>query len=214
MSASSECPSFPVSSQGPGADWGNLKAKEHLDPLTLGRNSCCDHCLDGEMGTETLLSSPKAVAEQGPRLQPCSLKHLRVPPSTQFTPSPCPQIPEAVRRLKAEGHRFPRTIHLTFVPVVEWLVGATLQGQGECVGPTLSHILAAFTDEEIGGHQGMELFVKRPEFQALRAGFALLDEGEQGGRPLGSQQRLGRLVEAGPLHPLNRPFLLRPGQPH
>uniref|UniRef100_A0A8C6FX46 N-acyl-aliphatic-L-amino acid amidohydrolase n=1 Tax=Moschus moschiferus TaxID=68415 RepID=A0A8C6FX46_MOSMO len=57
------------------------------------------------------------------------------------------QYLEAVRRLKAEGHHFPRTIHLTFVP-----------------------------DEEIGGHQGMELFVKRPEFQALRAGFAL-DEG-------------------------------------
>ncbi|XP_047631811.1 aminoacylase-1 isoform X2 [Phacochoerus africanus] len=54
---------------------------------------------------------------------------------------------EAVRRLKVEGHHFPRTIHMTFVP-----------------------------DEEVGGHQGMELFVKRPEFQALRAGFAL-DEG-------------------------------------
>ncbi|XP_062971324.1 aminoacylase-1 isoform X2 [Cynocephalus volans] len=57
------------------------------------------------------------------------------------------QYLEAVRRLKAEGHRFPRTIHMTFVP-----------------------------DEEVGGHQGMELFVQRPEFQALRAGFAL-DEG-------------------------------------
>ncbi|XP_024602175.1 aminoacylase-1 [Neophocaena asiaeorientalis asiaeorientalis] len=57
------------------------------------------------------------------------------------------QYLEAVRRLKVEGHHFPRTIHMTFVP-----------------------------DEEIGGHQGMELFVKRPEFQALRAGFAL-DEG-------------------------------------
>lgn len=57
------------------------------------------------------------------------------------------QYLEAVRRLKSEGHRFPRTIHLTFVP-----------------------------DEEVGGHKGMELFVKRPEFQALRAGFAL-DEG-------------------------------------
>uniref|UniRef100_A0A8C3WNR8 N-acyl-aliphatic-L-amino acid amidohydrolase n=1 Tax=Catagonus wagneri TaxID=51154 RepID=A0A8C3WNR8_9CETA len=57
------------------------------------------------------------------------------------------QYLEAVRRLKVEGHRFPRTIHMTFVP-----------------------------DEETGGHQGMELFVKRPEFQALRAGFAL-DEG-------------------------------------
>lgn len=57
------------------------------------------------------------------------------------------QYLEAVRRLKAEGHHFPRTIHMTFVP-----------------------------DEEIGGYQGMALFVKRPEFQALRAGFAL-DEG-------------------------------------
>uniref|UniRef100_A0A2K6P6Y1 Aminoacylase-1 n=1 Tax=Rhinopithecus roxellana TaxID=61622 RepID=A0A2K6P6Y1_RHIRO len=57
------------------------------------------------------------------------------------------QYLEAVRRLKVEGHRFPRTIHMTFVP-----------------------------DEEVGGHQGMELFVQRPEFQALRAGFAL-DEG-------------------------------------
>ncbi|EPQ17469.1 Aminoacylase-1 [Myotis brandtii] len=57
------------------------------------------------------------------------------------------QYLEAVRRLKAEGHHFPRTIHMTFVP-----------------------------DEEIGGHKGMELFVQRPEFKALRAGFAL-DEG-------------------------------------
>ncbi|KAM9186174.1 aminoacylase-1 isoform 1-T3 [Dugong dugon] len=57
------------------------------------------------------------------------------------------QYLEAVRRLKSEGRRFPRTIHMTFVP-----------------------------DEEIGGHKGMELFVQQPEFQALRAGFAL-DEG-------------------------------------
>uniref|UniRef100_A0A4X2LLA2 N-acyl-aliphatic-L-amino acid amidohydrolase n=1 Tax=Vombatus ursinus TaxID=29139 RepID=A0A4X2LLA2_VOMUR len=57
------------------------------------------------------------------------------------------QYLEAVRRLKAEGKCFPRTIHLTFVP-----------------------------DEEIGGYQGMQLFVKQPEFKALRAGFAL-DEG-------------------------------------
>ncbi|XP_048953842.1 aminoacylase-1 isoform X3 [Canis lupus dingo] len=54
---------------------------------------------------------------------------------------------EAVRRLKAEGRHFPRTIHMTFVP-----------------------------DEEVGGHKGMELFVQRPEFRALKAGFAL-DEG-------------------------------------
>uniref|UniRef100_A0A8C5L6Q3 N-acyl-aliphatic-L-amino acid amidohydrolase n=1 Tax=Jaculus jaculus TaxID=51337 RepID=A0A8C5L6Q3_JACJA len=66
---------------------------------------------------------------------------------TQDMKSVSIQYLEAVRRLKEEGHHFPRTIHMTFVP-----------------------------DEEVGGHKGMELFVHRPEFQALRAGFAL-DEG-------------------------------------
>lgn len=33
-----------------------------------------------------------------------------------------------------------------------------------------------FADEEIGGHLGMEVFVKTPEFKALNAGFCL-DEG-------------------------------------
>uniref|UniRef100_A0A670YS77 Aminoacylase 1 n=1 Tax=Pseudonaja textilis TaxID=8673 RepID=A0A670YS77_PSETE len=57
------------------------------------------------------------------------------------------QYLETIRRLKAEGRRFPRTIHMSFVP-----------------------------DEEVGGHKGMELFVKTPEFAALNVGFAL-DEG-------------------------------------
>uniref|UniRef100_A0A8V5GBB3 N-acyl-aliphatic-L-amino acid amidohydrolase n=1 Tax=Melopsittacus undulatus TaxID=13146 RepID=A0A8V5GBB3_MELUD len=57
------------------------------------------------------------------------------------------QYLEAIRRLKAEGKCFARTIHLTFVP-----------------------------DEEVGGHKGMEMFVQRPEFKALNVGFAL-DEG-------------------------------------
>lgn len=34
-----------------------------------------------------------------------------------------------------------------------------------------------FPDEEIGGQQGMETFVKHPEFQKLNIGFAL-DEGK------------------------------------
>lgn len=57
------------------------------------------------------------------------------------------QYIEAIRRLKAEGRHFPRTIHMSFVP-----------------------------DEEIGGHKGMEMFVKRLEFMTLNVGFAL-DEG-------------------------------------
>ncbi|XP_053577097.1 aminoacylase-1 isoform X2 [Bombina bombina] len=57
------------------------------------------------------------------------------------------QYLEALRRLKSEGHHFPRTIHLTMVP-----------------------------DEEIGGHTGMELFVKQPEYLELNPGITL-DEG-------------------------------------
>lgn len=34
------------------------------------------------------------------------------------------------------------------------------------------------TDEEVGGHKGMETFVKHPEFHKLNIGFAL-DEGKQ-----------------------------------
>uniref|UniRef100_A0A671YEL4 N-acyl-aliphatic-L-amino acid amidohydrolase n=1 Tax=Sparus aurata TaxID=8175 RepID=A0A671YEL4_SPAAU len=37
-------------------------------------------------------------------------------------------------------------------------------------------VLSLFVDEEVGGHKGMETFVKHPEFQKLNIGFAL-DEG-------------------------------------
>lgn len=56
--------------------------------------------------------------------------------------------------------------------------GSFREGEGVWGLAPSSPTPAAFTDEEIGGHQGMELFVQRPEFKALRAGFAL-DEGEQ-----------------------------------
>eukprot|EP00096_Caligus_rogercresseyi_P010673 TRINITY_DN3976_c0_g1_i1.p1 TRINITY_DN3976_c0_g1~~TRINITY_DN3976_c0_g1_i1.p1 ORF type:complete len:408 (+),score=132.52 TRINITY_DN3976_c0_g1_i1:230-1453(+) len=54
---------------------------------------------------------------------------------------------EAIRRLKEEGKRYERTIHLSFVP-----------------------------DEEIGGHDGMVKLLSRKEFHDLRVGFSL-DEG-------------------------------------
>ena len=54
---------------------------------------------------------------------------------------------EAVARLKSQGKRLKRTVHITFVP-----------------------------DEEIGGVTGMKLFVKTEAFQKLNVGFAL-DEG-------------------------------------
>uniref|UniRef100_A0A8D3D8I5 Peptidase M20 dimerisation domain-containing protein n=1 Tax=Scophthalmus maximus TaxID=52904 RepID=A0A8D3D8I5_SCOMX len=57
------------------------------------------------------------------------------------------QYIQAVRRLKAEGRKPMRTVHLMFVP-----------------------------DEEVGGNKGMETFVKHPEFKKLNIGFAL-DEG-------------------------------------
>ena len=54
---------------------------------------------------------------------------------------------EAVRRLKTGGKRLRRTVHISYVP-----------------------------DEEIGGVNGMMLFVKTPLFQSLNVGFGL-DEG-------------------------------------
>lgn len=137
-------------------------------------------------------------------------EHLVAPPA----PGLCPlRYLEAVRRLKVEGHRFPRTIHMTFVPGRS---GSDTSGKGEGGGgaASSSHGPAAFTDEEVGGHQGMELFVQRPEFHALRAGFAL-DEGEQVGKLMSSQAGSRRLlVGTGLLHPLNPLSLLRHSQPH
>lgn len=54
---------------------------------------------------------------------------------------------EAIRRLKANGHRFRRTVHLSFVP-----------------------------DEEIGGIDGMKALIKSEFFREFKIGFAL-DEG-------------------------------------
>ncbi|ESO12051.1 hypothetical protein HELRODRAFT_62927 [Helobdella robusta] len=57
------------------------------------------------------------------------------------------QYLEALKRLLRDGKKFKRTIHLLFVP-----------------------------DEEIGGRDGMKLFVKSDDFKKLNVGFAL-DEG-------------------------------------
>eukprot|EP01147_Barroeca_monosierra_P008554 gene8554-995_t len=57
------------------------------------------------------------------------------------------QYLEAIRVLRSQGKKLKRTIHLTYVP-----------------------------DEEIGGHDGMEKFVKDPLFKKLNIGCAL-DEG-------------------------------------
>lgn len=55
---------------------------------------------------------------------------------------------EAIRRLKLNGVRLKRTVHLSFVP-----------------------------DEEIGGLMGMKTFVFSSEFKSLNVGFAI-DEGD------------------------------------
>lgn len=68
-------------------------------------------------------------------------------------------------------------------------------GKKGVLGGISYHTPDTFTDEEVGGHKGMELFVKRPEFQALRAGF-VLDEGEQVGHPLPDIGRLRGEVES------------------
>ncbi|XP_033221949.1 aminoacylase-1-like isoform X2 [Belonocnema kinseyi] len=66
---------------------------------------------------------------------------------SQDTKSSSIQHIEAIRRLKLNGIRLKRTIHMSFVP-----------------------------DEEIGGKDGMEAFVATQDFKNLNIGFAL-DEG-------------------------------------
>lgn len=178
MSASSECPhsrlpTVPWSDPEPGVGLEDLEAEKHLGP-------CVGKELHGrDRGRDTLgRAGPRAWGSSLPP-PPASSGSFR----TWLTPSPHPPTPrylEAVRRLKAEGHHFPRTIHMTFVPGGRGRGRGGLPEGGEGGwGPAPSSPFpAALTDEEIGGHQGMELFVQRPEFKALRAGFAL-DEGEQ-----------------------------------
>lgn len=43
---------------------------------------------------------------------------------------------------------------------------------------TTKILFSFFPDEEVGGHKGMETFVKHPEFKKLNIGFAL-DEGKK-----------------------------------
>ncbi|XP_018606699.2 aminoacylase-1-like isoform X2 [Scleropages formosus] len=77
----------------------------------------------------------------------CAPTRRFVPPSLFLISSFSLRYIEAVRRLRARGTTLPRTVHFLFVP-----------------------------DEEVGGHAGMEMFVKHPEFTKLNIGFAL-DEG-------------------------------------
>lgn len=72
---------------------------------------------------------------------------------------------EAVMRLRNRGIQLKRTIHILFVPGREfrkiffWSLIRTFD-----------------VDEEIGGHDGMEKFVKTQDFKNLNAG-VVLDEG-------------------------------------
>lgn len=141
--------------------------------------------MDGETEGQSPLPGCGRAGCRGPGLQPARPNIWWLPQHLAYTLSLPLRYLEAVRRLKAEGHHFPRTIHMTFVPGRSGLGRASFQKQEALVIGTdpSSRVPAALTDEEVGGHQGMELFVQRPEFQALKAGFAL-DEGEQAGRPL------------------------------
>ena len=75
---------------------------------------------------------------------------------------------EAVRRLKEQGKKFKRTIHLVFVPEeeVSFLFLALILGTLNC-------------HSQVGGLEGMKLFVHTPEFKAMNVGFGL-DEGIAG----------------------------------
>ena len=72
---------------------------------------------------------------------------------------------EAVRRLKEQGKKFKRTIHLVFVPEEE-----------VCTFVLSWHYK---WHSQVGGLDGMKLFVHTPEFKAMNVGFGL-DEGIAG----------------------------------
>ena len=76
---------------------------------------------------------------------------------------------EAVRRLKEQGKKFKRTIHLVFVPEEEvcfLFLLVLFLGKLNC-------------HSQVGGLEGMKLFVHTPEFKAMNVGFGL-DEGIAG----------------------------------
>lgn len=62
-------------------------------------------------------------------------KHLVAAPAPDL--HPLLRYLEAVRRLKAEGHHFPRTIHMTFVPGRSGSGRGTFRDRGGCVGQAL-----------------------------------------------------------------------------
>ncbi len=74
------------------------------------------------------------------------------------------QYLEAVRRLKAAGAVFPRTIHLCFVP------GVTGRLHRREAAPLNTPLCGTTLDEEIGGADGMKLFVRDPAYAALNVG--------------------------------------------
>jgi aminoacylase len=79
------------------------------------------------------------------------------------------QYLEAIRKLKAEGRKCLRTIHLTFTPG-EILSCSLLYARIYLIACTI------VTDEEIDSKKGMRVFIKSPEFKLLNIGFSL-DEG-------------------------------------
>ena len=74
---------------------------------------------------------------------------------------------EAVRRLKEQGKKFKRTIHLVFVP------------EEEVRTAHLNVWCELQKYRQVGGLEGMKLFVHTPEFKAMNVGFGL-DEGIAG----------------------------------
>ena len=76
---------------------------------------------------------------------------------------------EAVRRLKGQGKKFKRTIHLVFVP----------EEEVRTTNPDVYFFCKLQKCRQVGGLEGMKLFVHTPEFKAMNVGFGL-DEGIAG----------------------------------
>jgi aminoacylase len=76
---------------------------------------------------------------------------------------------EAIYRLKIEeGKRLKRTIHLRFLILLRKFNSQVLK--------EIKYSCSFVADEELGGREGMELFVLSEKFKALNIGLAI-DEG-------------------------------------
>lgn len=110
----------------------SLKAEEHLDLVHCSGITAVPIAWMGRLRDRGFPESPAGLWQhraQSLRLQPACLSTWRFPQHQAPTLTLPLRYLEAVRRLQDEGRRFPRTIHMTFVPGRSGLGGTFRRGR-------------------------------------------------------------------------------------